>query len=434
MIDSRNRNTSALKLLSIKDGSSSLIAEDNLADIDVLTMHPTEHTIQAVEVNYDKVKYKIIDKSIEKDIEYLRTVEQGDININSRTLDDKLWLIAYGSDTKPVKYYLYNKIKHKATYLFSNNKKLEIDNLSKMHPVIIKSRDGLDLVSYLTLPSEPVSQDEITPKNPLPLVLLVHGGPWARDVWGFNNQHQWLANRGYAVLSVNYRSSTGFGKKFINAGDMEWSKKMHDDLIDAVNWTIDKKIADPKKIAIMGGSYGGYAALVGLTFTPEVFACGIDIVGPSNLLTLIESVPPYWKPILSDFKKRIGSWDTAEQKEFLKNSSPLTYADKINKPLLIAQGQNDPRVKKAEADQIYHAMKNKNIPVLYALYPDEGHGFAKPNNRLSFYAIAEQFLANVLGGQAEAINNDIKGANVILNEVPYKDNIQIDQLISQSTK
>jgi dipeptidyl aminopeptidase/acylaminoacyl peptidase len=229
---------------------------------------------------------------------------------------------------------------------------------------------------------------------------MVHGGPWARDSWGFNAQAQWLANRGYAVLSVNYRGSTGLGKKFLHAGDREWAGKMHDDLIDAVDWAIKEGYADPKKVAIFGGSYGGYAALVGVTFTPDVFACAVDIVGPSNLETLLKSIPPYWEPMRKLFSVRVG--DPEKDAEFLKSRSPLFKADRIKVPLLIAQGANDPRVKQAEAEQIVAAVKKANKPVEYMLFPDEGHGFARPENRLKFFAAAEVFLAKHLpGGRAE---------------------------------
>ena len=245
----------------------------------------------------------------------------------------------------------------------------------------------------------------------MPLVLNVHGGPWARDGYGFDNEHQWLANRGYAVLAVNYRGSTGFGKGFINASNKEWAGKMHDDLLDAIDWAVKQKITTKDKVAIYGGSYGGYATLVGLTFTPDTFACGVDIVGPSNLNTLLGSIPPYWKAFYEEFATRVGDPRTEEGKKLLNDRSPLSRVDAIKKPLLIAQGANDPRVKQAEADQIVKSMKDKNLPVTYVLYPDEGHGFARPMNRTSFYAVAEGFLAQCLGGRYEPVGNDFKGAN-----------------------
>jgi dipeptidyl aminopeptidase/acylaminoacyl peptidase len=219
----------------------------------------------------------------------------------------------------------------------------------------------------LTLPPNAGADAKGHPKAPLPMVLLVHGGPWARDGWGFNALHQLLANRGYAVLSVNFRGSTGFGKKFLNAGNKEWAAKMHEDLIDAVEWAVKEKIADPTKVAIMGGSYGGYATLVGLTFTPDTFACGVDIVGPSNLITLLSTIPPYWAPMKQVFKDRVGDPDTDDGKKLLTERSPLSRVDKIKKPLLIGQGAHDPRVKQAEADQIVKAMQEKKIPVTYVV-------------------------------------------------------------------
>src|SRR5262249_6828720 len=241
-----------------------------------------------------------------------------------------------------------------------------------------------DLVCYLTLPPGSDPEGKGVPARPVPLVLDVHGGPWGRDTWGFDPQHQLWANRGYAVLSVNFRGSTGLGKKVLNAGNREWAGKMHDDLIDAVDWAVKEKIADPKKVAIMGGSYGGYATLVGLTFTPEKFACGIDIVGPSNIVTLLNTIPPYWAPALQLFKDRVGDHTNGEGRKFLLARSPLSHVDRIRRPLLIGQGANDPRVKQAESDQIVKAMQEKKIPVTYVLFPDEGHGFARPENRLAF--------------------------------------------------
>jgi len=432
MIDSRERNTGALKTLNIETNKSDLIFEDARADVSVFMRHPVEKNIQAVAVNYDRVKIKVLDDAIKSDIEYLNNLEVGELHVNARTTNDATWLVTYLSDASAVKYYVYDRKSKKAKYLFSNRKDLEQYTLLPMNPVVIKSRDGLDLVSYLTLP-EGLKLENHSDMS-LPLVLYVHGGPWARDSWGLNPVHQWLGNRGYAVLSVNFRGSTGFGKNFINAGNLQWGRKMHDDLIDAVNWAVKAGVADPAKIAIMGGSYGGYATLVGLTMTPDIFACGVDLVGPSNLLTLVKSIPPYWEPILSDFKKRVGGWDTEEELKIIAERSPFTYVNNISKPLFIAQGAHDPRVKQAEADQIVDAMKLKNIPVIYALYDDEGHGFARPENRLSYYALVEQFLSKVLKGQAEAIGDDLKGSSLNLNgRKPTNEEAQelIDQAISR---
>jgi dipeptidyl aminopeptidase/acylaminoacyl peptidase len=244
------------------------------------------------------------------------------------------------------------------------------------------------------------------------MVFNPHGGPWGRDFWGYNGWHQWMANRGYAVMCVNFRSSTGFGKTFTNAGDKVWGTAIMQDQVDAVQWAIKKGIADPARVAVMGGSFGGYSTLAGLTMFPETFACGVDLVGPSNLITLLESVPPYWKPMLEMFTNRVGDFRTEEGRALLNKHSPLTYVDRICRPLLIGQGANDPRVKQAESDQIVKAMQAKNIPVTYVLYPDEGHGFARPENNLSFNAIAEAFLAKVLGGRHEPVGNDFQGSSL----------------------
>jgi dipeptidyl aminopeptidase/acylaminoacyl peptidase len=248
------------------------------------------------------------------------------------------------------------------------------------------------------------------------MVLLVHGGPWARDEYGFHPQHQWLADRGYAVLSVNFRASTGLGKAFLNAGDLQWGRKMHDDLLDAVDWAVKQGIADRARVAIMGASYGGYATLAGLAFTPNVFCCGVDIVGPSNLETLLATIPPYWAAFFENLARRVGDPRTEAGRKLLKERSPINFAGDIAKPLLIGQGANDPRVKQAESDQIIAAMRRKGLPVTYVLYPEEGHGFAEPANRISFYAIAEAFLAAHLGGRAESIGEDFAGARFEVGE------------------
>jgi dipeptidyl aminopeptidase/acylaminoacyl peptidase len=296
--------------------------------------------------------------------------------------------------------------------LFSNRRALEDAPLARMQPTVIAARDGHELVSYLTLPTDALTGGHTRPRASLPMVLLVHGGPWARDQWGYDAWHQWLANRGYAVLSVNFRGSTGFGKAFLNAADKQWGARMHDDLLDVVAWAVRQQIADPKRIAIMGGSYGGYAVLWALTNTLDVFACGVDIVGPSNLVTLLESIPPYWTPMIDLFATRVGDHRTDEGLRLLTERSPLTYVDHIRRPLLIGQGANDPRVKQAESDQIVAAMQKKNIPVTYVLYSDEGHGFARPENSLSFNAVAEAFLAQHLGGRCEPIGEDFQGSSV----------------------
>lgn len=410
--DSRGRDTSALVTLDLRTAKPTVVAEDAKADVSGVIVHPKTEKVQAAASEYDRKRWQVVDKAIQADLDALRAVADGELDVLSRSLDDRRWTVGYTVSDGPVRYYLYDRDAKKATFLFSNRPALESQPLTKMQPVVIKARDGLDLVSYLSLPRAADPDGDGKPDRPLSTVLLVHGGPWARDTWGLNGMHQWLANRGYAVLSVNYRGSTGFGKKFVNAGNLEWAGKMHDDLLDAVGWTVAQGIADKARVAIMGGSYGGYATLVGLTFTPETFACGVDIVGPSNLVTLLESIPPYWAPMLELFAKRVGDPRTEDGRELLRSRSPLYLADKIKRPLLIGQGANDPRVKQAESDQIVKAMTGKGIPVTYVLYPDEGHGFARPENALSFNAIAETFLAQCLGGSYQPIGDDFKGSSV----------------------
>ena len=348
----------------------------------------------------------MLDDSIAEDVERIRRASQGDFHVVSRSHDDRLWVVVYDIDDGPARFYLYERETGELRFLFSNRPDLEEFDLAPMRTAVLESRDGLGLVVYYTLPLDAGGRE------PLPTVLFVHGGPWGRDSWGYNAHHQLLANRGYAVLSVNFRGSTGFGKEFVNAGDREWAGKMHDDLLDTVEWAVERRISDPDRIAIMGGSYGGYATLVGLTFTPDVFACGVDIVGPSNLNTLLDTVPPYWEPEIATMRARVGDNSTDEGRRFLAERSPLTHAGRITKPLLIAQGANDPRVKRAESDQIVEAMKSHGIPVTYVLFPDEGHGFARPENSLAFTALAEAFLSRCLGGSYEPIGDDFTGSSI----------------------
>jgi dipeptidyl aminopeptidase/acylaminoacyl peptidase len=415
-IDSRERDTGALKTINLKTGEEKIIAESPLADTGGIMEHPTDNTIQGVSFTYDRTKWQFFDKDIEADYTRLKKIADGEIQIVSRTLDDRKWLVGFVMDDGPVRYYFYDRDTKEPKFLFSNRKDLEGQPLQKMHSQIIDARDGMKLVSYLTLPPGSDPDGDGRPNKPLPLILNVHGGPWARDSWGFDPEHQLLANRGYAVLSVNYRGSTGFGKKFVNAGNKEWAAKMHDDLLDAVDWAVKEKIADPEKIAITGGSYGGYATLVGLTFTPDKFACGVDIVGPSNLLTLLATLPPYWESGKQMFRDRVGDNETEDGKKLLEDRSPLSKAEKIKKPLLIGQGKNDPRVKKAEADQIVGAMKEKKIPVTYVVFPDEGHGFHRPENNLAFSAVEEAFLAKILGGRYQPIGDDFEGSTITVPE------------------
>lgn len=412
MIDSRGRDTAALVARDIESGDTRVLFANDRADVSDALVRPITREVEAAASTYDRERWEVLDDAVRADFEYLPTVDDGEFSVVSRTLSDDRWVVAYSRSDAPVRYYLYDRGARNAEFLFSNRPNLEGQPLAPMHPLVIRSRDDMNLVSYLTVPTEYDTERTGRPGAPVPMVLFVHGGPWARDSYGYHPYHQWLANRGYAVLSVNFRGSTGFGKAFLNAGDREWAAKMHDDLLDAVAWAVEEGVTTSDQVAIMGGSYGGYATLAGLTFTPETFACGVDIVGPSNLVTLLESIPPYWAPMVEMFAKRVGDHRTDEGSEFLESRSPLTFADRITKPLLIGQGANDPRVKQPESDQIVAAMKEHDIPVTYVLYPDEGHGFARPPNNLSFNAVAEGFLSTCLGGRVQPIGDDLEGSSI----------------------
>ncbi len=403
IIGSHDANGQRLISLDLATKEETIIAEDDRYDVSGIVTHPRMRHIQAVAFYKKKLHWQVLDESIAADFEAIARVRPGEFSLTSRDLADENWVVAYLTDDGPVYYYLYRRGDKSSTLLFSNQPELEDLPLAPMKPISYQARDGLTIHGYLTLP--------LGRKTPCSTVLLVHGGPWARDTWGYDPIVQWLANRGYAVLQVNFRGSAGYGKAFLNAGNRQWAAAMHDDLIDGVNWLIEQGIANPNKIAIMGGSYGGYATLVGLTFTPEVFACGVDIVGPSNIITLLKSIPPYWAPLMAMFQHRVGNVET--EAEFLRTRSPLFFADQIEKPLLIGQGANDPRVKQEESEQIVAAMGKAGKPVQYALYTDEGHGFARPENRLHFHAIAEEFLAKYLGGQFEPVG-EIEGHSGIV--------------------
>ncbi len=410
-IDSRGRDTAALVAQDVASGATKVIGAADRADVSNALTNPKTGVVEAYAVTYLREEWTALDPAIGSDLAWLSSSLSGDVSVTSRTDDDRLWTVAVDPVVASPEVHLFDRVQKTLQRLYVSRPELEGAPLQSMHPVEITARDGLVMTAYVTLPPGDKADVPQRPAKPVPMVLLVHGGPWARDNYGYNAYHQWLANRGYAVLSVNFRGSTGFGKAFISAADLEWGRRMHDDLIDAVNWAIKENIAQPDQIAIMGGSYGGYATLAGLTFTPEVFACGVDIVGPSNLETLLQTIPPYWTAVIEQFHQRMGNPNTEEGLALLKERSPLYKAGNIVKPLLIGQGANDPRVKQAESDQIVSAMNEKGIPVTYVLFPDEGHGFARPENNIAFNAVTENFLATCLGGRAEPIGNTVKASS-----------------------
>lgn len=412
MTDTRERNTAALVYLALGETTPTVIASDDQVDVTNVLFHPRTHKPLAYALNYIRPVWHAINDDLDTPIKHLNSQLNGGSEILAQTIDNSLWTVfADESNQSPV-YKVFDTTTGELTDLFTTQPEINNLPLTVMHGVVIPSRDNLNLVSYLSLPLVADPNQDGKPEHTSPLVLLVHGGPWGRDEYGFNSLVQWLTNRGYSVLQVNFRASTGFGKAFLNAGNKEWAGAMHNDLIDAKEWAIEQGITTNDQVAIMGGSYGGYATLTGLTFTPKAFACGVDIVGPSNLITLLDSIPPYWESFRQVFYQALGDPNTKEGLALLKARSPITHVDKIEKPLLIGQGKNDPRVKQAESDQIVDAMKKKDIPVTYILYPDEGHGFNKPENNLSFFAVAEAFLGTCLGGRVEAIGDDFTGSSI----------------------
>jgi dipeptidyl aminopeptidase/acylaminoacyl peptidase len=376
------------------------ICSNDKCDISGILLHPDTKKVRMVSFNYARIERTFMDPELEEHYQFLESKAPvgSEVSVVSRTRDETiLWVVAFSRSDGPTEYKLYHPTAKVLEDLFVSKPELLEYEFAIMEDVRIPTRDGLELVGYLT---RAAARGEATTNQPAPLVLLVHGGPWARDTYGFRANVQWLVNRGYSVLQVNFRGSTGYGKTFLHKGDGEWGVgSMQHDLTDSVQWAIQQGIADPNKVCIYGGSYGGYACLAGLVFTPELYCCGVDVVGPSNVKTLLDSIPSYWKPLRNQMLKKIGNVD--EDSELNHKISPLFHVDNIEAPLLIGHGANDPRVKQTEADQIAFTMKQKNIPVEYVLYPDEGHGFARPDNRIDFNGRVELFLEKYLGGRSE---------------------------------
>lgn len=373
---------------SIKENQSTTLFEDKDYDISTVIFDRNSHEILGVGTDKEKFEWIWLDPEMSLSLKKIQAL-LGE-NVSHHQSDEKglFSILSVSSDCDRGTYYLFDHTAEKITPLFSVQPALDSYTFCPMKPISFTASDGMQLYGYLTLPN--------TDQKPLPTIILVHGGPWSRDYFTFHSIVQFLANRGYAVLQVNYRGSTGYGKAYEKAAIHEWGRAMQQDLIDGKNWLISQGYADPDKVAIMGGSYGGYATLAALAFTPDLFCCGIDIVGPSNLLTLLESIPPDWSAIVEKFYQAIGH--PSFEKELLIERSPLFKAHQISKPLLIAQGANDPRVKQRESDQIVEAMRQHHLPVEYMLFPDEGHGFARPQNRLAFFRQVETFLEKHLCG------------------------------------
>lgn len=391
LTSSVGRDTTALLLMNLTNTKVlKEISANAKCDCGKVVLDPETKEVRGISYNYARTEWVFFDPALEQDYERLASRDT-EVRVCSKTRDEKLWLVAFISSDHPLEFVLYNQTSKTTSPLFCARAGLLEYELAPMEDVRITTRDGEELVAYLTRAN--------VRNDPTPLILMVHGGPWARDFWGFNQFAQWFANRGYATLQVNFRGSTGYGKTFRNMGDRGWGVGvMQHDLTDSVQWAISQGIADPNRICIYGGSYGGYACLAGLTFTPDLYACGVDIVGPSNVKTLLDSIPAYWGPLRNQTLLRIGDVDNDEA--FNRKISPLFHIDNIKVPLLIAHGAKDIRVKQAEADQIAFAMHEKGIPVQYIVYPNEGHGMRRPQNRVDFSGRVELFLQKHLGGRA----------------------------------
>jgi len=377
-----------------------------LYDEAMVVFHPVTAEIQMAAFNYLKPYWRVYDPALKEDIDILNKVGSGIFLLKNRDLNDRYWNVVYFSDTNLGAEYLYDRQSKKVELLFDTSEIMAKYNFSPMQVHVIKARDGSDIPCYLTLPSG-VSSEK------LPMVVAPHGGPWVRDDWGYDGFSQFFANRGYAVLKVNFRGSAGLGKKFLNAGIGQWGVgSMQHDITDAVKWFIDKGIADPKRIGIFGGSYGGYATLAGLTFTPDLYACGVDMFGPSNVRTNIEAMPDWWGPIKVRWLRRIGG-DVLKDDAYNQRISPFYHANNIKAKLLLLHGLNDPRVKISESEKIVSEMRKNNKEVIFVVYPDEGHGIGRFPNILDSLGRIEEFLANNLGGRAEP-RKEVQGSSAQL--------------------
>jgi dipeptidyl aminopeptidase/acylaminoacyl peptidase len=404
LLSSIGANTTELGSLDLQTGEETRVFGDPHYDVSDVLLNPLTYALEGVQVLRERAEWTLFDPTVAEDFEALRALHAGELSVIDRDHADENWLVEYYEDTSPAVYYHYHRPTREGRFLFAAQPDLEGQPLAPMRPISYTARDGLVVHGYLTQP--------LYGAPPHPLVLLVHGGPWARDAWGYDPLVQWLANRGYAVLQPNFRGSTGYGKAFVNAGDREWGRAMQDDLSDAVAWAVAEGVTRADSVCIFGASYGGYATLAGLTFTPDLYACGVDLVGPSNLFTLLASIPPYWESIRMLFYARVG--DPERDVDLLRAASPLFHVERLRAPLLIGQGANDPRVAQAESDQIVAAMQERGIPVTYALFGDEGHGFQRDENQRAFVAIAEAFLATHLGGRFEPFGDDFDGSSLQL--------------------
>ncbi len=412
--DSRDRDTAALVAQDLRTGEKKVLGADRSADVVAATANPVTGVVDAYEVNPLRSRWTGLTPERRRDFELLARQLDGEIEINDRSNADNKWVVLLKTSQRPSTAYLYDRLSGRVTELADGAENLDTSALGNKRAVTIQSRDGLRQSAYLSLPSGSDRNGDGRPDARLPLVIFVHGGPWERVDFGYDATAIFLANRGYAVLAPNFRGSTGFGKKHLSAGDGEWGRKMQDDLIDAKNWAVSQGIAAPDKVAIYGGSYGGYAVLAALAFTPEQFACGVDLFGTSNLQTQVESDAERNAFRRAEYYRRMGNPTTESGRAMLADRSPITHADAISRPLLVAQGTNDPQVKKPQSDQLVDALRSRGATVTYLVFPGEGHGFTRPENVIALRAVTEHFLAQCLGGRAEPFGQSLQSSSLIL--------------------
>ena len=414
MLDSTGRDRAALVRVDIESGAKTVLGESARADVFDVWLDPGTNSPEAYAADYLRREWRAIDPDAQADLDFLDRQLTADFSVASRSADDARWIVVEEGPTTAARSYLYERgdaANRRLTQLFRHRPALDQAPLQPMTPVEIEARDGLTLVSYLTLPIGSDANADGRPEAPVPLVLAPHGGPWARDAYGFNPLHQWLANRGYAVLGVNFRGSTGFGKAFLNAGNGEWGRRMQDDLQDAVQWAVDSGIAQADAVAVVGAGFGGYAALAGLTFTPEQFRCGAAFGAPANLVSYVENAPP---SLRDEWYLRVGDLRTGEGRTRLRERSPALRAAQIQRPALLALGGRDPRASRAEYDQLAQSLRGRRVELSYVVFPDEGRDLARPQNRLAYYAVLEHFLAGCLGGRAEPVGAAFEGAEMLV--------------------
>ncbi|MGE3930677.1 MAG: prolyl oligopeptidase family serine peptidase [Hyphomonadaceae bacterium] len=415
MLDSTGRDRAALVRVDAVTGVKTVLGESPQADVVDVWLDPGTHAPEAFAADYLRPDWRALDADAQADLDFLDQSMIGDPSVVSRSLDDSRWIVVEAGPTNPERSYLYDRSdrnNRRLTLLFRHRPALAEAALQPMTPVEIEARDGLTLVSYLTLPAGSDANRDTRPDTPTPLVVLPHDGPWSRDSYGYNALHQWLANRGYAALSVNFRGSTGLGKAFLNAGNAEWGGRMQEDLLDAVQWAVEQGVARSDRVAIMGQSYGGYAALAALAFAPDRFRCGISYGGIVDLSTMLEAPPANWSAFRDALALRVGDTATPEGREALRDRSPLNSARAIQAPLLLAIGGRDPLASRADTDQLAQALRSRRLPFTYINFPDAGRALARPQDRLAFLTVAEHFLGECLGGRVEPVGAAFEGVRM----------------------